>query len=87
MGWDALTHILPVKREHPNMTTGQPQVVDYPQATALSAPRGSPSEFPYTSGARNDLSGLRMFVQKRLQLAVLVVVEVAIKALVKTASR
>ena len=72
-------HILAVEREHPNMATSQTQVVNDPQATTFSAPCGGLSDFPYAPGARNDLPGLRMFVQIRLQLPVSVVIEISIE--------
>src|SRR3990167_10073807 len=61
--WNVCPYILAVERQHPDLATGQPQVIDKAQSTTLTASFGTPAKFPYTSRSRNDLSGIGMFVQ------------------------
>src|SRR3970282_1675081 len=74
-------YVLAVERQHPDLATCEPQVIDDTQTATLAVPLGTPAKLPHASRSRNELSGIGMFAQMSLQLPVLVIIEVPIKCL------
>ena len=73
--------ILSINREHPDLATSGPQVINDPQSAALAATLRTPPQLTHAAGTRNDCTRLGMFIQIFLELGVLVVFEVVRKRL------
>src|SRR5450830_1290893 len=78
---DVLPHILSVDREHPELATSTPQVIDDPQPAALAATLRTPAQLSHAARTWHDDTRVWLFVQIILELGLLVVFQVARKRL------
>ena len=76
MGRNIFTDVLPVNRNHPDLTVRAAGVIDDAQGATFALTLQTLPKFSHTTGAGNNGTTLWMHVEELLKLTIFVIVEV-----------